>query len=423
MEIEHPPAHDPYAALRGKDYRLFLVGNILGSIGMEIQAVTVGWELYQRTESYAALGFAGLAQFLPVLLLALPAGQLVDRFSRKGLLQSAHGLMALASLNLAALSVERGPVEFVYVWLVVAGVSRALGTPARASLLPQIVPFSQIANAVTWNSTGWQMANMSGPALGGLVIGLTGQAATAYVFAMGCSLACVMLLAFTRPAAVMRTAGALSLKSLLAGVQFVWSTKLLLAAITLDLFAVLLGGATALLPAFAEDILKVGPQGLGWMRAAPAIGALVMAMTLAHRPPLKRAGRTLLLAVAGFGAATVVFGLSENFLLSFAMLIILGGLDNISVVIRHTLVQVLTPDYMRGRVSAVNFVFISSSNELGAFESGITAEVFEWAFGNGPVWSVVAGGTGTILVVVFAALRWRELLALGPLHGREEEVN
>jgi MFS family permease len=413
--VQTPPAHDPYEALRQRDYRFFLVGNVLGSIGMEIQAVTVGWELYERTGSAAHLGYAGLVLFLPVLLLALPAGHLVDRLNRKVLLLTAHGLMGLASFNLASLSVSEGPVENVYAWLVLAGVARAFGTPARAALLPQIVPFALLANAVTWNSTGWQIANMAGPALGGLVLALSGQAVEAYLCAAGCSSACLVLLSFTRPTAVERIKGAMSLRTLLAGAEFVWSKKLLLAAITLDLFAVLLGGVTFILPIFQKDILKVGPEALGWMRAAPALGALFMALALAHHPP-QRAGRALLLSVAGFGAATIGFGLSDNLAFSLGMLVLTGAFDNISVVIRHTLVQVLTPDHMRGRVAAINFVFISSSNELGGFRAGMAADWF------GPVWSVVGGGIGTIVVVAFAALRWRGLLALGTLHGREEKV-
>ena len=409
------PEHDPYEALRGSDYRFFLVGNILGSIGMEVQAVTVGWELYERTGSKLALGFTGLALFLPVLLFALPAGHLVDRFNRKYLLLSAHGVMTMVSLSLATLSIQEGPVEFTYVWLVLAGLARAVGTPARGAMLPQIVPFSALSNAVTWNSTGWQIANVTGPALGGLVMSITEQAPESYLCAAGCSFLCFMLLSLTRPRPVERAKGGMSFDSLLAGARFVWSSKLLLAAITLDLFAVLLGGVTFVLPIFQKDILGVGPRELGWMRGAPAIGAFVMAITLAYRPP-RNAGMALLLSVAGFGVTIIVFGLSESFPLSMAALILSGAFDNVSVVIRHTLVQVLTPDPMRGRVSAINYVFISSSNELGGFRAGAMAH---WL---GPVGSVVAGGIGTILVTIFAALRWRELLTLKSLHGRERQV-
>jgi MFS family permease len=407
-----PGSHDPYAALRHGDYRCLLSAAVLASIGGEVQAVAIGWELYQRTHDAAALGFAGLAQFLPVLLLALPAGQAADRFSRKLLFQLSQLVMALVALGLESLSVEQGPVWVVYLLLLLSGACRAFGAPARSALLPQVVPPRALANAVTWNSSGWQIANVAGPALGGLTVALFHFPA-AYLLAALCCLTSALLMFPIRPRVVARPTTSRSLASLLAGIRFVWSSQLLLAAITLDLFAVLLGGATALLPMFAKDILHVGAKELGYLRAAPAVGALVMAIVLAHRPPLRRAGPALLVAVAGFGLATIVFGLSTNYWLSLAMLIVTGALDNISVVVRGTLMQMLTPDEMRGRVAAVNTIFISSSNELGAFESGITA----WAFG--PVVSVVGGGIGTILVVLVSMLRWPALAQLGPLHRIE----
>jgi MFS family permease len=402
-----PGDHDAYAALRQRDYRHLLGGGVLASIGAEVQAVAVGWELYERTRSPALLGLAGLAQFLPVLTLALPAGQIADRYNRKFVYQCAQGMMLLASLGLAGLSWSHGPVPLVFACLLLAGAARALSAPSRISLLPQVVPEQALANAVTWNSSGWQFANVAGPALGGALIALSRQAVDAYLTAGLCSLGCIAVLVPIQPRSTARPPAERSLASLLAGARFVFRTKLLLAAITLDLFAVLLGGATALLPIFARDILKVGPEGLGWLRAAPAIGALLMGVLLAHRPPLRRAGLSLLLAVAGFGIATIVFGLSKNVYLSFAMLALTGALDNVSVVVRGTLMQLLTPDEMRGRVAAVTTIFISSSNELGAFESGMTAAWF------GPEWSVIGGGIGTLVVVVLVALRWPSLLRLG----------
>ena len=410
-------AHDPYAALRHHDYRLLWVAGVLASLGGEIQATAVGWELYQLTHNAAALGFAGLVQFLPVLLLALPAGHLADRHSRRVLFQIAQAAAGAASLGLAALSFWCGPVELnvglIFACLALAGVARAFTSPTRSSLLPQVVPPEALHNAVTWNSSGWQFANVAGPALGGAALAFAGgRAGPAYLVAAFCCLACVLLLAPVRPRwAGTRPPGARSLASLVAGVRFVWRTELLLAAITLDLFAVLLGGATALLPIYATDILHVGAVGLGWLRAAPALGAIVMAFSLAHRRPLRRPGAAMLLAVAGFGAATIVFGFSTNFWLSLFLLALTGALDNVSVVVRGTLMQTLTPDEMRGRAAAVNSVFISSSNELGGFESGVVAAAF------GPVASVVSGGVGTILVVLLTARRWPQLARLGPLHG------
>ena len=406
--------HDPYAALRLRDYRCLLSAGVFATVGTEIQAVAVGWELYQRTDSKLLLGLTGLAQFLPVLLLALPAGHAADRFSRKALLQGAQLTMGLASLGLAALSLLAGPIPLVFACLLLAGCCRAFSMPARASLLPQVVPLEVLGNAVTWNSSGFQVANVAGPALGGVAIAIAGRALEAYLLAACCSLTCVPLLVPVRPRPVARPAGSLTLASLLAGVRFVWKNELLLAAITLDLFAVLLGGATALLPVFARDILDVGPTGLGWLRAAPAAGALLTALLLVHHSPLERPGKAMLAAVAGFGLATVGFGLSRSAELSFVLLALTGALDNVSVVVRGTLMQRQTPDEMRGRVAAVNAVFISSSNELGAFESGVTA----WLFG--PVISVVSGGLGTLLVVLTVLLLWPRLLRLGPLYRVEE---
>jgi MFS family permease len=406
----HEP-HDAYAALRYRDYRLLLAAGIIGSIGTQMQAVAVGWDLYQRTGSAAALGGAGLAEFLPVLVCALPAGHAADRYNRSRLYQLAQGVMGLASVGLAAIALWQGPVPLIYGCLLLTGCSRAVSAPARQSLLPQIVPDHILSNAITWNSSGWQIANVAGPALGGLVIAVTGEVVDAYRLAAMCSLVSAALAIPIRPRAVARAQEPPSFASLSAGIRFLARSRLLLAAITLDLFAVLLGGATALLPIYAAaEILDVGPTGLGWLRAAPAIGAFVMALALAHRRPLRRPGQALLLAVTGFGLATIVFGFSRDPTLSFFMLALTGALDNVSVVVRHTLVQMLTPDSMRGRVSAVNLVFISSSNELGAFESGMTAHWF------GPVASVVGGGIGTIVVVLAVMLRWPELIRLGPLH-------
>jgi MFS family permease len=402
--------HDPYAAFRIADFRRYMLAGTILTIGGQMQSVAVGWELYERTRSGTALGLVGLVQFLPVLILALPAGHAADRYSRKAILLASQGLMLLASTGLALLSYRQGPVSLIYVCLLLAGISQAISRPARWSFLPQLVPGDLLPGAVTWNTSGWQTASVVGPALGGLFIAVTKGATRVYLYDVACCLAAIALLAAIRGRPAPRGIEQASLRSLVAGFAFVRKSELILAAITLDLFAVLLGGATALLPIFARDILEVGPTGLGWLRAAPSIGAVLMALVQAHRPPMRRAGRTMLWAVAGFGAATIVFGLSRDPVLSFAMLMLTGALDNISVVVRGTLVQTLTPDAMRGRVSAVNGLFIGSSNELGGFESGVTAQLF------GPVASVVAGGLGTILVVIAVACRWPRLRHLGALH-------
>jgi MFS family permease len=408
--------HDPYAALRSPQYRKLLIGNMLAGIGSEMQAVAVGWELYQRTNSATALGLVGLMQFVPFCLLALPAGHAVDRYNRKRIFMIAQLLGASVAVGLCLLSAWQGPVPLVYLCLIGAGAAQALRMPARSALVPQLVPLETLGNAITWNSSGWQVASVAGPALGGLVIALTGQALGAYLLAGGCMLTCASLLLAIRPRAATLRHEDVTLNTLLAGVRFVFRTKLILATITLDLFAVLLGGATALLPIFARDIVGGGPTGLGWLRAAPSLGAIVMALALAHRPPLRHAGSALFWSVAGFGAATIVFGLSTNFALSFIMLAVTGALDNVSMVVRGTLLQLLTPDEMRGRVAAVNSIFIGSSNELGAFESGITAQLF------GPVASVVGGGIGTIVVVIAVMLRWPEVLGIGSLGALQPAV-
>jgi MFS family permease len=422
--------HDPYAALRVPDFRRLLLCGLLASIASEIQAVAVGWELYQRTNDPLALGFVGFVQFLPVLLLSLPAGHAADRYSRKWLVAGSLVLTTTASLGLAAISLFQGPVWLIYVCIGLVGVAQAFSGPARWSLIPSIIPDELLTSAVTWTSSSWQIAAVVGPALGGLGLAVageyvgpavrrmeipffsaTGGQATYVVYWLGALFSAVSaaLLVPIRPRPTEHRHEELSLRSLLAGLRFVFRTDLILATITLDLFAVLLGGATALLPVYAQDILQGGPTWFGWLRAAPSIGALLMALVLAHRPPLRRAGPALLWSVAGFGAATVVFGLSRDPYLSFAMLAVTGALDNISIVVRGTLVQVLTPDSMRGRVAAVNVIFIGSSNELGALESGLTA----WCFG--PVWSVVGGGIGSILVVLLVMANWPQVLRLGSL--------
>ncbi|HEX5270408.1 MAG TPA: MFS transporter [Gemmataceae bacterium] len=420
--------HDPYAALRHRDYRLLLTGTVLAGLGSEVQATAVGWEVFEKTGRNDMIGYVGLVQVIPVLLFSLPAGQAADRYSRKALLAGALTLLVIASVGLAARSFfAESAIWLVYPFLGLAGIARAFSAPARWSLVPAVVPAEHLANAVTWNSSGWQVAFAAGPSLGGLAIAYLGGPPTAYLIAAVCAAVTAGLIIILRPQAPPRPVEGRSLASLLAGAKFIGRTKLILATITLDLFAVLFGGAIALLPSFSKDILGVGPVGFGWLRASPALGAIVTALVLAHRPPLRRAGRTLLWAVGGFGAATVVFGLSRDFFLSFAMLALTGALDNISVVVRGTLVQVLTPDAMRGRVSAVNAIFIESSNRLGDFESGMTAQWFgSLAPPNvrpevfGPTASVVLGGVCTLFVVMGVALHWPQVLRLGALHRAGE---
>jgi MFS family permease len=394
---------------------------MVGVIGWQMLQVALGWELYERTHSALALGLVGLATALPVIVLALPAGDLADRVDRKRILVWCQVGFILDSIALAALSYWKGPVALVYVVILARGTIQAFNNPARQAMLPQLVPADVFGNAVTWASSGFQVAAVVGPGIGGIVIALEGGATGAYVISTLLTFVYLWALIEIRGAVTAEAGSAraaaqaararekMTLASLAAGMRYVRDTKEILAAITLDLFAVLLGGATALLPIFAKDILKVGPEGLGWLRAAPSVGALLVAIMIAHRPPMRRAGPTLLVAVAGFGVATIVFGLSRSFLLSMVMLFLLGGLDGISIIIRSTLVHLRTPDEIRGRVSAVNSVFIDMSNELGGFESGALAALV------GPVVAVVAGGVGTVVVVSAVALAWPELRQLETL--------
>ncbi len=385
--------------------------------------VALGWELYERTHSALALGLVGLATALPVVIFALPAGHLADRMDRKRILVWAQIAFIAAGLALAAISWWRGPVALVYAVLLARGAAQAYNNPARQALLPRLVPTDVFGNAVTWASSAFQVAAVVGPGIGGIVIALERGATGAYIISSLLTAIYLWMLVEIRGTEGSQSAGKkegaavvaaspkekMTFDSLVAGMRFVRDDKVILAALTLDLFAVLLGGATALLPIFAKDILHVGPQGLGWLRAAPSVGALIVAVAIAHRPAMQRTGWTLLISVVGFGIATIVFGLSRSFLLSMVMLFVLGGLDGISMIIRSTLVQLRTPDEMRGRVSAVNSVFIDMSNELGGFESGALAALV------GPVTAVVAGGVGTIVVVSAVALAWPELRQLGPL--------
>lgn len=399
--------HDPYAALRQPNYRKYAIGWMISVIGRQVQDVAVGYELYYRTNSKLALGWVGLSQAIPLLLLALPAGQLADRFDRRRIMIISQLFWAASSLGLAIVSHLHAPIPLVYFLLVTGTIAHATSWPARSAILPQVVPPYMFNNAVTWNSSFFQIASVVGPGVAGLI--LLWGAPAAYVVDATCGIVFVLLLLQLRLETQPRPRQPASLRSLTEGIRFVRRTPVILATISLDLFAVLLGGATILMPVFARDILHVERVGLGLLRVAPAVGALLAAWQIARRPPMKRAGRAMLLAVAGFGVATIIFGLSKSFLLSFAMLAATGALDNISVVVRHTLIQSLPPDAMRGRVAAVNIIFISASNELGAFESGLTAELW------GPQTAVVIGGIGTILVVALIAMLAPQVRKLGSL--------
>src|SRR5688572_7977361 len=351
-----PPGHDPYAALKFPNFILFSLGWMVSVIGHQMQSTALGWEIFDRTGSKLALGWVAGIQVIPVMALALPGGLLADTFDRRRIIAISGALAAVCSVALAMLSYRQGSVPWMFVMLLLSSAALTIGRPARSSLMPLIVPPWAFSNAVTWNATIFQIASMIGPATAGVVIATISTRA-AYVIDAACAALFATLILFTRIRKIdgpTTAAGKRSRGDVLAGLRFVWNTKIIFATMTLDLFAVLLGGAVYLLPVFAKDILQVSEVRFGWLRAAEAIGALCMSLLMAHLPPMKHAGRAMLLAVTGFGVCTIVFGLSRWFWLSFAMLLMTGALDTVSVVVRHTLVQVLTPDNMRGRVSAVN---------------------------------------------------------------------
>ena len=409
--------HDPYKALRSRDFQLWSIGGFFAAIGQHMFAVAIGWELYERTRNvWTAVGLVGLIEAAPVILLVLPAGHLADRHDRRRIVLITQVLTALTAVAFAGASYYDKPISWFYVLLGLNALAEAIKGPARNALLPQLVPQEALANAVSWNSSRWQTASMIGPLLGGAAIGLFHTAWPVYIVAFVFSLTFLVTAWLVKPTPFERVNVEESVwQSLAGGVRFVRNQKIILATITLDMFAVLLGGAVALLPVIAKDVLHVGPGGLGWLRAAPAIGAFASGMWISYRPPMRRAGLALVWAVAGFGVATIVFGLSKNFALSLVMLALTGACDQVSVVVRHTLVQVLTPNHMQGRVSAVNSVFIGSSNELGAAESGAVAKLL------GPVPAVVLGGIGTIFVVLGIAAIFPQITKLGSLADMKPE--
>jgi MFS family permease len=397
----------PRAAFRHRDFRLALVGSVSSVIAVQMQSVAIGWQVYDLTHRPLDLGFVGLAQFLPAIVLSLFAGQTADRFDRRGIMRVCQLAQVASALLLWLETRNAAPsVGTIYALLVLVGIARAFHAPASQALLPHLVPIEDFSNAVTWTHSVRQIASMVGPALGGVIYGAAKGAGAVYTLCAG-----LFFFAFLMTTMVAVRTGRLekespTLDTLLAGVRFVWREKVVLGCISLDLFAVLLGGAVALLPVYARDILHVGPRGLGLLRSAPAVGAALTGTFLAYHPLTRNAGRTMFVAVAIFGVATIVFGVSTSFWISLAALFVTGAADMVSVVIRLTLVQLSTPGAMRGRVSAVNMAFINASNELGEFESGVTAALL------GTVAAVVVGGAGTCVVVLLWAYLFPELRAL-----------
>jgi MFS family permease len=397
-------AHDPYAALRIKNYRWFIVSLWTMTISSQIQAVVVAWQIYDITHDPLSLGLMGLAEALPFIGMALYAGHVADRANRR--LVSIASLTVLVGCSLTLLVFNlipgflhaHGALPF-YTVIFVSGLARSFLQPARQALGAELIDRSLYANAVAWRSSTWQSAAVVGPALGGLIYGF-GSARLAYITdAIMMTIALSLFYAIDYKARISVGQVESIGDSLQSGLRFVFSESVLLGALTLDLFSVLLGGAEALLPVFADQILHVGPQGLGILRAAPAVGAVAASVYLAHRPPFRRAGRTLLYAVGAFALCIIGFGLSRSFLVSLVLLAVSGMADNVSVLIRSTLLQMLTPAHLYGRVTSVNSIFVGSSNEIGAFESGVAARLL------GTVLSVVLGGVASLGVV--GAVGWR----------------
>ena len=407
---ETPPARA--AAFRSRDFRLYQTARLFVILGAEAQSVAVAWQVYQITHSALSLGYTGLALFLPGLLFTLAAGHVADRYDKRKVILVCYAVQGLATVALLWISLH--PIHSIapiYAVLFLIGTGRCFSGPAASALLPSLVPKGDFVNAVTWGATIYQVANATGPMVGGLLftasilrLGTLQGAPIVYCFTLAMLCGFLVMVALIRVRTVAAEKKAFNASTVLAGLKYVIQTRLLLGSISLDLFAVLLGGAVALLPIFATDILHAGPRGLGILRAMPSLGALAVSLTLVFRPIQRSAGKLMLLCVALFGAATVIFGLSHTIWVSMLALLVVGASDMVSVVIRSSILQLATPPEMRGRVSAVNWLFIGASNEFGEFESGLTAHWF------GAVRAVVLGGIASLVVtgaaaILFPALR------------------
>jgi len=414
-------------AWESRDFRLYSAARLIGIMGAEAQAVGVAWQVYQITHSALALGYTGLALFLPGIFFVLPAGHVADRYDRRAVILVCNTVQAIATALLLVLTLRGiGSIWVVYAILFLIGTGRCFSGPAASSLVPTLVPREHFINAVTWGASIFQIANVTGPMLGGLLftVGFSGRlngAPLVYSFTLASLLIYLTLFSLIRPRGAAEKK-AFTVKTVLAGLRYVAQTRLLLGSISLDLFAVLLGGAVSLMPIFAQDILHEGPHGLGLLRAMPSVGALMVSLSMVAWPLKRRAGKTMLICVGLFGAATVVFGLSRSVLLSCAMLLIIGATDMVSVVVRSSILQLATPPEMRGRVSSVNWLFLGASNEFGEYESGLTAHWW------GAVRAVVIGGAASMMVtglwsVFFPALRHADKLTADDLIEVERQFS
>lgn len=406
----------PYAVLRIRDFRTFISARFCVTLAIQMQAVVVGWQIYKLTKDPLSLGLIGLAEAVPSIGVSLYAGHLADIIQRKQIIVVTLATLFICSASLLLFTVDLGAfiladgVLPIYAVIFLSGIARGFLTPAVFSFMPQLVPRELYQNAISWNSVLWEAASIGGPPLGGLIYGYFGIT-TAYtidasLMAIGLLLAATVT---SQPLPAISAEDGIAEK-IRAGLKFVFNNKIVLSAISLDLFAVLFGGAVALLPIFADDVLKVGEVGLGFLRAAPSIGAVLMAAYVTYRPLQKNMGKILLFAVAGYGICMILFALSRNFWISITLLAVSGGFDCVSVILRGTLLQTLTPENMKGRVSAVNNIFVGSSNEIGAFESGAVARIM------GVIPSVIFGGAMTLVVVAITAWKAPSLRKLQTVH-------
>jgi len=407
---------NPYAALQVRDFRLFILSRLFITLAIQIQGVVVGWQIYEITKDPLSLGLIGLAEALPAITVSLYAGHLADIVERKKIILSCVILLAIGASALLYFTTDAGAFILnygtfpIYSIIFLTGLARGFLTPANFSFMPQLVDRSLYQNAVTWNSTTWETAAVGGPMIGGLIYGFFGITAAyaADVILVISALICYSFIPNRKLPALTEEQGIY--KKIKAGIKFVFKNEIILSAISLDLFAVLFGGAVALLPIFAAEILHVGAIGLGFLRSAPAIGALVMAVYITHHPIQKHTGKILLWSVAGFGFCMIGFAVSTSFVLSMCLLILSGMFDCVSVIVRGTLIHTLTPENMKGRVSAVNSMFVGSSNEIGMLESGVAAKLM------GVVTSVIFGGCMTLAVVATTAWKATRLRALDKVH-------
>ena len=409
-----PPPNDPYAALRYPEFRFFIANSFLYTVGFLIQEVIVGYELYKLTHDPLSLGLIGLSEVVPFVMVSLFGGYVADRFDKRNVLRISLSIIIVASIILYLIFQPgffdhytlQGRLALIYSVFFLIGAAKGFYSPSSSSLKPFLVPRAIYHNSSTWSSSFWQAGSVAGPGIAGFLYVLIGLTNTLLVV-IGCFVVCLFLISMIdkKPVPVATNPGTIW-QNLKEGLRFVFKTRIVLYAISLDLFSVLFGGVVAILPVFAEDILHVGPEGLGVLRAAPAVGALLTMFFMAYYPPTHTAWRNMLISVAGFGLFTIIFALSESFVISSIALFMTGACDSVSVIIRQTILQIYPPDEMRGRVAAVNGIFVSSSNELGAFESGVGAKLL------GTVPSVLIGGVVTIGVVSWIYVRSRDLFGV-----------